>query len=160
MNENFTTPSVVTTNLGGLAPVSHDTLASIEIVHEALLQVADVEVATEHLLHAGMYVRTIRFEPGTVSVGSLIKRPTVLIVNGPCSVMGEGGWIQLEGYNVIPGFAGRKMLRVTRGHCELTMIYATRATTVEEAEAEVFAEADILLSRRGGARDTITITGE
>jgi hypothetical protein len=144
----------------GLAPASEDTLAKIRIVHDALLEVADVKVDTEHLLHGGMYVRTIRFEPGIVSVGSLIKRPTVLIVNGPCAVMGPDGWVELTGYNVLPGSSGRKMLRVTRGHVELTMIVATEAKTVEEAENEVFAEADILMSRRGGGMDTITITGE
>ena len=143
-----------------LTPASKETLDKIQIVHEALLQVADVEVTTEHVLHGGMYIRTLRREAGIVSVGSLIKRPTILIVNGSASVWSGDGWTQLEGYNVIPGSAGRKQIFVTRGPVEMTMIFPTQARTVEEAETEVFAEAELLMSHSDGSRDTITITGE
>lgn len=149
-----------TLRAAALQPANQETADTIEIVHQALKVCGDVDVTTEHLLHAGMYIRTIRFKAGTVSVGSRIKRSTLLIVNGSCSVLTNDGWLHFEGYNVIPGFAGRKMLRACHTDCELTMIFPTQATTVEEAEAEVFAEADILLSRRDGTRDTTTITGE
>lgn len=142
-----------------LAPASRQTLDKIQIVHEALLQVADVEVTTEHVLHGGMYIRTLRREAGIVSVGSLIKLPTILIVNGSASVWAGDGWTELEGYNVIPGHAWRKQIFVTRGPVEMTMIFATQAKTVEEAENEVFAEADALISRKDGSRDTTIITG-
>jgi hypothetical protein len=107
-----------------------------------------------------MYVRTIRLQPGTVMIGSLIKLATVLIVNGATSVLIGDDRVELEGYNVIPGCAGRKQLFLTRGEVEMTMIFPTKAKTVEEAEDEVFAEADLLMSRRDSSNDTITITGE
>lgn len=144
----------------GLQAGCEATLAQIEIAHQALLQVPDVAIATEHLLHGGMYVRTIRLKEGVVSIGSRIKRPTVVIINGPCSVLGDAGWIRFEGYNVIAGSAGRKMLRVTRGYCELTAIVATQAKTIREAEDELYYQADQLLSRQDDSNDTITITGE
>jgi hypothetical protein len=42
----------------------------------------------------------------------------------------------------------------------MTMIFPTSAQTVEEAENEIFGEADQLLSRKDGSGDTITITGQ
>jgi hypothetical protein len=42
----------------------------------------------------------------------------------------------------------------------MTMIYLTSLRTVEEAEDEVFAEADRLMSRRDGSGDIIVVTGE
>jgi hypothetical protein len=68
--------------------------------------------------------------------------------------------VELTGYNVIPGCAGRKQFFWTHGPVEMTMIYPTALGTVEEAEDEVFAESDQLMSRRDGSGDTIVVTGE
>jgi hypothetical protein len=154
-----------------LVPTSPETLAKIQCVHEAVLRCEQVEIATEHLLHGGMYVRTIRLAAGILMVGSLVKLATVLIVNGSTSVLVGEDRVELEGYNVIPGCAGRQQLFVTRhkkecagGDCdcsvEMTMIFPTQAKTVEEAENEVFAEVELLMSHSDENRNTFTITGE
>jgi hypothetical protein len=135
-------------------------LNQIDRVNDLIRSCPQEEVVTEHLIHGGMYSRTIRRRPGVKAVGSLILRPTILIVNGPCSMLVDGKRVDLDGYNVIPGMAGRKSLSVTRGEVEMTMIFPTSATTVEEAENEIFAEADQLMSRKDGSRDTIVITGQ
>ena len=143
-----------------LVPPSPEKLNKLALVQDGLLTFEQIPIATEHLVHGGMYVRTIRLQPGTVMIGSLIKLATVLIVNGATSVLIGDDRVELEGYNVIPGCAGRKQLFLTRGEVEMTMIFPTKAKTVEEAEDEVFAEADLLMSRRDSSNDTITITGE
>lgn len=143
-----------------LLPASPETLGILQRIHEAILSVEQIPIATSHLLHGGMYARTIRLGPGTVMMGSLINLPTVLIVNGPATVLSGDARLDLDGYNVLPGCAGRKQLFVTKGSVEMTMIFPTGAKTVEEAEDEVFAESDLLISRKDGSWDTITITGE
>ena len=150
----------IQTRSPALLPTSQETLDKLALVHEALRKCDDVQITTEHLLHGGMYARTLRLGPGEVSLGSLIKEPTVLIIHGPLSCLVGDEWIDMEGYNVIAGCAGRKQLVVTHGYVEMTMIFPTRATTVEEAENEIFAEAHLLMSRRDGSSDTVTITGE
>jgi hypothetical protein len=125
-----------------------------------LLQCPQVEIATEHLLHGGMYTRTIRLKPGTVLMGSLIELPTVFIVNGQVSLLVGDERVDLEGYNVIPGCAGRKQLVVAGGNVEITMIFPTFARTIEDAEDEIFAEAEFLMSRLDPSMNTVTITGE
>lgn len=153
---------------GLMTAASQETLDTLAIVHQALLKAEQIDIGnghqvlvhTDHILHGGLYSRTIRLGPGVVMMGSLIKRATILIVNGNASVLAGNGRRELEGYNVVPGSAGRKQLFVTRGPVEMTMIYPTQAQTVEEAENEIFAEADQLTSRKDSSGDTVTITGE
>lgn len=143
-----------------LVPASPEALQKLDAINSKILQYEQISITTEHIFHGGMYSRTIRLKPGTVMMGSLIKKPTLLIVNGTTSVLVGDEQVELEGYNVIPGCAGRKQLFATRGPVEMTMIFATEAKTVEEAENEVFAEADKLMSRADNSRDTIIVTGE
>jgi hypothetical protein len=129
-------------------------------LHEWTLQFEQTPIDTEHLFHAGMYARTIRLKPETLMNGSLIKAATLLIIHGPCLMTVGDEVVELEGYNVIPGCAGRKQSFVTRGEVEMTMIYPTGAKTVQEAESEVFGEIDQLMSRKDGNRNSVTVTRE
>jgi len=143
-----------------LVPPSQATLEKLAQAQELILAQPQVPVATEHLLHGGMYSRTIRLIPGVWMIGSLIRLATVLIVQGDCAVIVGDECAELSGYNVIPGCAGRKQLFLTRGPVEMTMIFPTSAATIEDAENEIFAEAGQLASRKDGSQDTITITGQ
>lgn len=107
-----------------------------------------IPIHTEHLLWGGMYARTTRREFDSVTIGSLINKATILIVNGSCSMLIGDRRMDLEGYNVLAGMPGRKSMSVARGPVEMTMIFPTSAKTVEEAENEIFAEAGLLASRR------------
>lgn len=143
-----------------LTPASPGMLARLALIHERTLAFPQAEITTAHLLHGGMYTRTIRLDPQTIMNGSLIRKATVLIVQGSCAVLAGDEVLELAGYNVLPGCAGRKQTFVTRGPVEMTMIFPTQAQTVAEAEDEIFAEADQLISRKDGSRDQITITGQ
>ena len=152
--------SSLQTTTRGLQPASKETLKKLGIVHALLIKAADVHITTHHILHGGMYTRTIHLEAAVVMMGSLIKCPTILIINGATLMLNGDEGTELEGYNVIPGSAGRKQLFVTREQVEMTMIFATQAKTLAEAENEVFAEADDLMSRKDGSGDTLIITRE
>ena len=150
----------IQTITAALVPPTPAVLAQLDEINKLILSCPQIELSTEHLFHGGMYARTIRLQPGTKMMGSLIKLATVLIVHGDCSVLIGDQRVELAGYNVIPGCAGRKQLFWTHGPVEMTMIYPTALGTVEEAEDEVFAESDQLMSRRDGSGDTIVFTGE
>lgn len=117
------------------------------------------DLPTEHVIHAGMYARTIAMPAGMVLTGALIKRATLVIVTGSAAVLVGEDWLKLEGYNVIPASAGRKQVFVSYSPVIITMLFPTEAKTVEEAEAEFTDDADRLLSRRQNA-NTVVITGE
>jgi putative AlgH/UPF0301 family transcriptional regulator len=135
-------------------------LEKVRAFEATAMQMEQTSIATEHIIHGGMYTRTVRVPAGIIFTGSLVKRATMLIVNGCVAMVLNDGVTNLNGYNVIPASAGRKQVFVTGGPVELTMMFPTAAKTVEEAEAEFTDEADLLLSRRQDNGDTITITGE
>jgi hypothetical protein len=143
-----------------LAPPSPATLDRLHEADRLIRSCPQVEILTEHLLHGGMYARTIRRGPGVVAVGSVILRATILIVNGPCSLLTDRGRLDLSGYNVLPGLPGRKSFSLTHGPVEMTMIFPTSARTVAEAEEEIFGEASDLMSRQDGNENQVTITGQ
>lgn len=123
-------------------------LAAVYSVQEQMLKLPQVEVNTEHSLHGGIYSRTIRLAPETVLVGALIKIPTMLIISGRTKVFTGDGWIELDGYHVIPAQAGRKQVFVTQEETTITMIFRTDATTIEQAEEEFTDEHEALISRK------------
>ena len=53
----------------------------------ALAELPQVEIATAHLFHAGVYARTIRIPAGVALTGALIKVSTVLIFSGHATVL-------------------------------------------------------------------------
>lgn len=136
-----------------------EALEKVLALEERIRDREQIEVQTEHILHGGMYSRTVRLAPGVVIVSVVIKVPTALIVNGKCRVFAGDRWHAMEGYNVMAGSAGRKPIFVTETATEITMIFPTQAQTVEQAEAEFTDEADGLLSRRQDGNDLITVTG-
>jgi hypothetical protein len=137
------------------------TIADVRALERHVLTLPQTPIATHHVLHGRMYVRTILIPAGTVLTGALIRVPTMVIVAGDALVtLGDGGSMRLAGYHVLPASAGRKTAFVTHADTHVTMIFPTAARTVEEAEAEFTEEADGLCSRRDPASNHVVITGE
>lgn len=135
-------------------------LEQIRDIQGALLSMPQVEIPTHHVLHGGMYARTIRIPAGIAIAGAFVQVPTVLIVAGHVSVLANGKTIEIDGYQVIPASAGRKQAFVAHTDTEMTMIFATTAKTVREAEAEFTSEPELLASRQDCATNITIITGE
>lgn len=123
------------------------------------MQAPQLPIATHHVIHGGLYARTIRIPAGTLLTGAEIKRATLLIFNGHASIAVDDGTIELVGYHVLPASAGRKQAFLAHADTDLTMIFPTAAMTVEACEAEFTDEAHLLMSRHSD-RNTVTITGE
>ena len=128
-------------------------------LEQKVRQMKQIDVQTEHVLHAGMYARTVRLDANVLIVGVLIKRPTMLVVRGAAWVFAGSKWYALDGYNVIPASAGRKQMYITTAPTEITMLFPTKAKTVEEAESEFTDEAENLISRKSD-NDLIVVTGD
>jgi len=131
-----------------LPPMSADSVAAVRELEDASLQLPQVPIATEHAFHAGVYARTIMVPAGVVLTGVQIQVPTILIVSGDVDVLGDAGPVRLTGYHVTLGQPGRKQAFYAYADTWLTMLFATAATTVEEAENEFTAEPERLGSRR------------
>jgi len=138
--------------------MSKDSLERVAAIEEHLMGLPQLELTTEHVIHGGMYARTIIIPAGAVITGVFIEVPTMLIVQGDTSVMVNDADVRLTGYNVIPASKGRKQVFVAHSDTVITMIFATQAKSVEDAENEFTNEADRLVSRMGG--NNVIITGE
>lgn len=134
-----------------------DKVRELEAITRELPQ---VEIATDHVLHGGMYARTITIPAGVVLTGVFIRVPTLLIFDGNATVNAGDEPVTLVGYHVLAASAHRRQAFVAHADTRLTMVFATQATSVAEAEAEFTDEAHLLLSRKPGAVNRITITGE
>lgn len=128
-----------------MTPESIDLVRRLQAV---TLEQPQVPVETLHAFHAGTYARTIMIPADSFLVGALIRIPTLLIFSGDALVYLGDGHVHLVGYHVLQAEAIRKQIIVTRSDSFLTMVFATEATTVAEAEDEFTEEAHMLLSRR------------
>lgn len=138
------------------------TVSQIEMATRAqalIMAAPQMDITTIHTIHGGVYTRTIKIPKGVVIAGALIKIPTTLIFNGHAHInTGENG-VELRGYHILPASAWRKQVIIAHEDTDLTMVFATDAKTVEEAEVQFTDEFDLLASHRS-SDDMITITGE
>lgn len=141
--------------------MSKESIEQAALMEKALKQCPQVYLTTDHILHAGVYSRTIMIPAGVVISGVLIKRSTNLIICGHVSVfIGDDKTREYEGYNILTAQAFRKQVFIAKTDTYLTMFFATKAKSVEEAEEEFTDEVDILMSRSPMSINNITVTGE
>jgi len=114
----------------------------------AMAELPQVPIRTEHILHAGLYARTVFVPAGVIITGVLIKIPTLLIVHGDAMVYIGGASLRLEGYNVVPAAAGRRQVFVAESDLHLTMLFASDAASVDQAERQFTDEFEQLVSRK------------
>lgn len=140
-----------------MTPQAIDKVRELEAITRELPQ---VEIATEHVLHGGMYARTICIPAGVVLTGVFIRVPTLLVFDGNATVNASDEVVTLVGYHVLAASAHRRQAFLAHADTRLTMVFATQAKTVAEAEDEFTDEAHLLFSRKPGAVNHINITGE
>jgi len=143
-----------------LAPSTPAAIDKVERLTAGLRKLPQVPFVTEHMLHAGMYTRTVRLPAGTVCAAVLIKVPTVLIVVGKAEVWSNEELLLVEGYSVLPGSAGRKIAFVTYSEVAMSMMFPSTATTVDEAQKQFTDEHELLVPLDRVDEHIALITGE
>lgn len=142
-----------------IAPMTPEAIDKVRQLEARTAELEQVEIPTDHVLHGGMYARTIKIPAGVLLTGAHIKRATMLVISGHVTVFVGAGTIEINGYQVLPASAGRKQAFLAHADTFVTMLFPSEAASVEAAENEFTDEADRLLSRRQ-ACESITITGE
>jgi hypothetical protein len=150
MSDVIVAPAVV------VPAMSNAAIENVRALEDEVLARPQVAIETEHILHGGMYYRTICIPAGVVITGALIKIATVLLIEGDVTIFMGDNELRVQGRHRIPAAAGRKVGYYAHADTELTMIFPTKARTVEEAEREFTDEADRLWSRHGINHTLIT----
>jgi hypothetical protein len=143
-----------------ISTMSETAIDKVRYLEKFFLSLPQVSMATHHLIHAGMYSRTIMVPAGVALTGALIKIATILIFSGDFILFAGDEAIELNGYNVLAGGPNRKQAGVAKTDTWVTMIFPTSAKTVEEAEKEFTDEFDRLFSRHDDADNSVIVMGE
>ncbi len=150
----------LTTTQNRIPAMTDEAVAKVYALEAYTTQMPQIRIDTEHVLHAGVYARTIAIPAGVLLTGALIKCATILIVYGDVCVYIDGEAHNMTGYNVLAASAHRKQAFVAKSDTYLTMIFASKADSVARAEEEFTDEPHLLMSRADGAINSTMITGE
>lgn len=133
---------------GQLPACSMADLAMMDRVIDEVANLPPVDIAVDHFLHAGMYVRTCMIPKNCVIVGALIKIPTVVTVSGHCKVTVGSKTAVVNGYAVLRADAGRRQAFLAYEDTFVTMAFASKAKTVKDAEKEFTDEWALLTTNK------------
>lgn len=131
-----------------LPPCDGSALEALQRIEDEMAKQPQVTLSVEHHLHAGVYSRTVFIPKGVMACGVIINRPTQLIMSGHARVTSGDRVYELEGFHVLDGEANRKQIAYAIEDTYFTMLFATNAKTVEEAETEFTDEAERLQTRK------------
>lgn len=131
-----------------VGPTNELSLEKLRKLETEVLKLPQVSIETKHAFHANMYARTCKVPAGVLMTGALIKIATLLVIEGDCIVYVDDHPVRMNGYNVLSASAGRKQAFLALKDTYITMIFPTKAATVEEAEDEFTDEAGNLQTRR------------
>lgn len=135
--------------IGSAIPAMSDAaMGKVCDLETMILSLPQVDIDHTHTLHDGVYTRTIFMAAGVILTGALIKIPTTLIISGHVVAYFGDTTLTVAGYKVIKAEARRKTAFVAIGDTWLTMLFATEAQTIEEAEEQFTDEYDRLMTRR------------
>jgi len=143
-----------------IAVMSESAIEKVQLVQNAMLKLPQVDLPVHHILHGGMYSRSLVIPAGVAIAGAFIQVPTTLVVSGNVTVYANDQAYEIDGYQVLVASAGRKQVFVAHADTNMTMTFATDAKTVEDAENEFTSESYLLASRRHENLNTTIITGE
>jgi hypothetical protein len=153
----MTLPATLAPSLPAMTDEAVNNVRALEAISR---QFEQKPIATYHLIHAGLYARTITIPAGTLLTGALIKRATILILSGDATVSTGADSLRLAGYHVLPASAHRKQVFLAHTDTQLTMLFPTKTTDICIAEDEFTDEADLLFSRHGENIINVTYEGE
>ena len=145
--------------LDNIPAMGNAALNNVRVLEQFVRAAPQYAVETHHVIHGGMYCRTIMLPAGHILTGALVKVPTLLTINGQVTVyLGDSGSVEISGHAVLPARPGRKQALVSLTDTHISMVFATNAQSVEEAEGLMTDEADSLMSRSN--INTVVVTGE
>jgi len=141
--------------LNTIPSATDDEIAKVKNLGSYIAALPQVKLETLHTLHDGVYTRSVMTPAGVLGVGVLIKIPTTLIISGDATAIMGDRTERITGHHVVTAGAHRQQAFYAHDDTWVTMIFATDARTIEEAEEQFTDEVGLLMSRREDALNTI-----
>lgn len=124
--------------------------AVVRAFERTLATLPQVDLQTLHLVHGGMYARTIFIPEGTVLTGALTKQDNVCVVFGDITVTTDEGAQRLTGFHVLPAKAGAKRAGIAHADTWWATLMTTEHVEVADIEQQMTDEAELLQTNRTG----------
>lgn len=128
---------------------------AVRALEQEFEQLPQVILETGHVIHGGMYARTIFIPAGTALTGAQTQCDNVCVVVGDITVTTDDGPVRLTGHHVIAACAGRKRVGIAHADTWWTTLMSTDLTSVQAIEDYMVTEGARLQTRR-----LATIEGE
>lgn len=142
-----------------IGPLTAEARAEIDALTEQWRALPQVEIPVHHVLHGGMYARTVTVPAGVAIIGVHVVVPTILVMDGKGTLVAGGEAREIDGHVVLAGSAYRKSIYIAREETVVTMMAATEAASIAEAQAQFTDEAHVLPPIDGDGC-TALVTGE
>jgi len=120
----------------------------VRAYERVLMDAPQVDLGTRHLVHGGMYARTILIPAGTFLTGALTKQDNICVVHGDIEVTTDEGPQRLTGFHVLPAKQGAKRAGLAHADTWWTTLMTTEHTEVADIERQMTDEADLLQTNR------------
>lgn len=122
--------------------------AAVRRLEAELVQMPQLMLDTSHLIHAGLYARTVMIPAGTVLTGAMTNHDNVCVVFGDITVTTDEGPQRLTGFHVLPAKAGAKRVGLAHADTWWATLWPTDLTDVQAIEDDMSDESAGLQSRR------------
>lgn len=111
----------------------------VGVLQAALAELEQYEPKTEHYFHAGMYCRSVYRDAGVLVVGAAHRKEHFYVIASGTALItdGDGEPRPVTGPAVIQSMPGTKRAVLSLTPVTCMTFHICRATTVEEAEAEL-----------------------
>lgn len=131
-------------------PATDNANAQVAALEALLLTAPQINLRTQHIVHAGMSARTIFIPADSALTGALTNCDNICVVYGDISVTTDAGVKRFTGFNVIPATKGKKRAGVTHADTWWTTLHVTSLTDIREIEDEMTSESSRLQTRHAG----------
>jgi len=124
------------------------TREQIEHLENLILQGVQEELPTKHHFSPGMYSREMFIKAGTVLTGAVHKTHHLSVFVGDITVWTEDGMKRITGHQILQSKPGAKRVGFAHADTWCTGFFPTDKTTIEEVEAELCEDPQLLLCNR------------
>jgi hypothetical protein len=121
---------------------------SVRQLEDHLIGLPQVDLGTSHVVHGGMYARTVLIPAGTTMTGAMTNADNICVVCGDITVTTDDGPMRLVGFHVLPAKAGAKRVGVAHADTYWTALFVTDKADIQDIEAQLTDESERLLTRR------------
>lgn len=111
--------------------------SSVRRLEDVLLQMPQIDLHTQMLVHGGMAARTITIPAGTVLTGALTNCDNICVCCGDITVTTDAGTQHLVGVHVLPARAGAKRAGIAHSDTVWVTIHRTDLTEPDAIDAEM-----------------------